>query len=80
MFDIINAVLTHALAFFIGCLIMYKGDNGRKKDKGYTVGQLRTCYNQAYNGEFCCSKCSYETYQGEQFYNYCPNCGAKIDE
>ena len=79
MFDIISAVLTHALAFFIGCLIMYKGETGRKKDKGYTVGQLRTCNNLAYHGFFC-SKCCYETYQGEQFFNYCPNCGAKIDE
>lgn len=78
MLEIIGTILTYALAFFIGCLIMYKGESGRKKD--YTAGQLRTCYNQAYNGDFCCSKCNYEIYQGERYFNYCPNCGAKIEE
>ena len=77
MFEIIGKILTYALAFFIGCLVMYKGDTGRK---GYTAGQLRTCYNQAYNGDFCCSKCGYEMRLGERYFNYCPNCGAKIEE
>lgn len=34
------------------------------------------------NGIFCCSECNYqfETEGYIAFFNYCPNCGAKMDE
>lgn len=40
----------------------------------------RTCRNTSDSNYFRCSVCRKKTYQGEETFNYCPNCGAKVVE
>lgn len=36
------------------------------------------CFNDTLQPEFCCSICDFTTYSRQ--YNFCPNCGAKMEE
>ena len=38
----------------------------------------RTCRNTSDSNYFRCSVCRKKTYRGEETFNYCPNCGAKV--
>jgi len=38
----------------------------------------RTCKNVSSTNYFHCSECDKRTYKGEEEFNYCPNCGAKV--
>lgn len=39
----------------------------------------RTCRNISDNNYFRCSVCRKKTYRGEETFNYCPNCGRKVE-
>ena len=49
-----------------------------------TVDTVKTGYNKACSSLFDCSECGWtdcDTYTGDTTtYNYCPNCGAKMDK
>lgn len=44
----------------------------------YVETPERTCENTSDSNYFCCSVCRKKTYRGDETFNYCPNCSAKV--
>lgn len=67
---------------YLGCrIVANREDGGIAVDEIKTVDAVSVAHGKwiKRNNEMKCSKCKFIYYSNNDPFNYCPNCGAKMD-